>query len=117
MGLPLNDIEKIDKFLHKDRLPKEVLDTVIRSEDEVSRIHPDNYPWDRAGDDITYGLFDHEINSRAIWENAANYIKIKYHRGMPFQCDVSSGFDQALTNLFEMYALAKYHSNSRRASR
>jgi hypothetical protein len=110
LGIPPDEIVRISQGLVVGRLPRDVLDVVITNEANVGKLHPDRYPWENWGSDtITTGLADKRINSRAVWQDATTYVKRRFGRGMPCICDVSAGCEQALTNLFEVYALAKYH--------
>jgi hypothetical protein len=109
IGMPEKDRVRISEGLQRGQLPRDILDVVIKNEARIEHIHPDNYPWEAcAGDTIYKGLANQGIDSRKVWEEAERYVNNTFKRGMPRICDTSS-YEQALTNLFEIYALAKYH--------
>ena len=113
LRIPSEEIARISQGLVEGRLPRDILDTVITNAARIEELHPDAYPWGACDDDdIYYGLKDAGIQSERVWQDATAYVRQKFDRGMPRVCDVGSGFEAALSNLFEIYALAKYHDVS-----
>ena len=113
-GILADDIARISQGLEVGQLPRDIIDLVILQETEVLKIHPDRYPWSAEDFDIlAAGLIGRKVDVKAVWRDAKTYVEGKFVRGMPGICGIRGESDmdhaQALTNLFGLYALAKYH--------
>ena len=114
LGIPGSEMIRISTSLVRGRLPRDVIDVIIVNADRIEGVHPDRYPWaGQTSDEISGGLIDKSIDCGEIWRDAASYVRGKFGKEMPRICDVAAGYPQALTNLFEIYALAKYHDVSK----
>ena len=111
LGIPQEMIMRISSAFGELTLPSEVLDDIVAGEERVGKLHPDKYPWDTwVFDNLKQGLEDEEVNCGGVWKGAEEYVRRKYFRAMPAQCATELGASSALTNLLQIYALAKYHN-------
>lgn len=110
LRIPSDKINDISRALEQGKLPDYLIDIVIQRKGELD-IHPDDYPWHGSVfDDISYGLEDQGIDTNKVWESASKYAKQKHGKSMPAECAIDLGTSEALTNLFEMYALLEHHN-------
>lgn len=117
MGLSRSESHGLEVCLRGAAIPTAILDVVMENLERVSRVHPDDYPWQPtdlrwippADDELNTSLRKSGIDLQAVWEKAKAYVQGKYGREMPVQCDIKQGADEALTTLISLYALAKYH--------
>jgi hypothetical protein len=117
MGLSRSESHGLEVCLRGAAIPNAILDVVIENLDRVSRVHPDDYPWQPtdlrwvppADDELCAGLRKSGVDLQAVWDKAAAHVREKYGRGMPAQCDIKQGADEALTTLISLYALIQYH--------
>ncbi len=109
LGIPSHTITDITQAMKQGKLPDYLVDVVIQRQDELI-IHPDNYPWHpHVSDEVSEGLDNQGIDTRKVWESASEYAGQKYGKKMPANCAIDMGTSEALTNLFEMYALLEHH--------
>ncbi len=117
MGLSRSESHGLEVCLRNAAIPNAILDVVFENLGRVSQVHPDNYPWQPsdlrwippADDELCEGLRKSGVDLQAVWDKAEAYAREKHMRGMPAQCDISQGADEALTTLISLYALVKCH--------
>ena len=109
LGIPYDDAERTSGFLRRGEIPPDVLDAIARGVSRVEKLHPDKYPW-RASvfDGISDGLAAAGIDTDRVWKEVSRYLMSTHNQGTPRQC-IESPTNDALANLFEVYALARYH--------
>jgi len=109
LGIPYDDVERITGFLVRGKIPADVLDVIAQGVSRVERLHPDKYPWHASiFDGISDGLATAGIDTNRAWQEVSRYLKSRHNQGTPRQC-VDDSTNGAVTNLFEVYALARYH--------
>jgi len=110
MGIPHGEVSKIARSLEQGKVPLDVLEFVAENAEAAESLHPDKYPWKTQMFDVVANGFENkDIDCEGVWENATDYLS-KGEKKIPDFYDPSLGACLALTHLFELYALAKFHN-------
>lgn len=109
-NVPIEEIDRLSRSMLEGKLPDDFIATVLDCSMRVLNLHPDYYPWSAvAGDDVCYGLSDQGIDTAQVWQ----YVNEKAEqlgKRFPSIVETDRGSNQSLTNLFEIYALTKFHN-------
>ena len=109
LGIPDKEVCKISTFLRHGRIPTTVLISIMKNEPGVTAVHPDKFPWESwVYDEISKGLRN-EINTDIVYDSTQEHVKRIYGRDLPHTSLDTEGTSGAITNLMEMYALARFH--------
>lgn len=69
MGLPDAEVERLAISFAEGKIPADVLDAVVNGQEQIQKLHPDQYPFeDTAYDLISSGLSKTEIDTGVIWQ-------------------------------------------------